>query len=144
MSRNDITGDEIKTKAASAEYRQNHEKIFGQSRPQRGRFIQDPDTGKLIPASEYVSRESKNLMILIDKWDAYESPVSGEVISSRRQRDRDLKANGCRQYEGKQTELQEAQRHKNEQFQKLKSKMHETFERTHYEIEHGYRRINER
>jgi hypothetical protein len=144
VSRNDITGDEIKTKAATTEYRANHEKVFGKTKIQRGRWIQDPETGKLVPASEYVSRGTNSgLMILVDNWDAYESPSTGNVISNRQQRDYDLKASGCRQYEGKQTEIQEASRYRSEQQQKLRSRMQDTFDRTYYEIEHGYRSVND-
>ena len=75
-------------------------------------------------------------MILVKGFDAYESPVSGEVISNHRQRDRDLKASGCRQYEGKQTELKEAAKYKSEQNQKLTRKVTDTMERTYYEIEY--------
>jgi hypothetical protein len=143
VSRNDITGDEIKTKVATPEYRENHEKIFGQTKVQRGRWIQDPETGRLVRSDEYVRKSDPGMMIMVDNWDAYESPTTGNVISNRRQRDYDLKASGCRQYEGKQTELQEAARFNAEKQQKLRSNMQETFERTYYEIEHGYRRVND-
>jgi len=141
VSKNDITGAEQRTKAATPEYRENHERIFGNTKVTRGRYIQDPETGKLIPASEYVPRETKNLMIMVDRWDAYESPVSGEIISNRRQRDRDLKASGCRQYEGKQVEMQEAERYSLQQHDSLMRGAAESFEKTYYEIEHGYRRV---
>ena len=141
VSRNDITGAEQKTKAATPEYREGHEKIFGNKKPQRGRWIQDPESGELIPASEYVSRETKAGMILVKGFDAYESPVSGEVISNHRQRDRDLKASGCRQYEGKTQELQEVAKFKAEKNRQLEQKVTNTLEHAYYEIEHGYRRV---
>ncbi len=141
MSRNEHTGAEQKTKAATPEYRQGHEKIFGNKKPQRGRWIQDPQTGELVPAHEFVSRETTNGMIVVKGFDAYESPVSGEVISNYRQRDRDLKASGCRQYEGKTQELQEASKFKAEQNRLLERKVTNTLEHAYYEIEHGYRRV---
>jgi hypothetical protein len=140
VSRNDITGDALVTKAATPEYREGHERIFGQKPIQRGRFIQDPSTGKLVPAHEYRQQESSKLIVHVDNWDAYESPVSGQVISNRRQRDRDLKESGCRQYEGKQVELQEAQRHQEYKRKEVWSGIRDTMERTWHEIEHGYRR----
>jgi hypothetical protein len=80
-------------------------------------------------------------MILVDQFDAYESPASGEIISNRRQRDRDMKATGCRQYEGRATETIEAERYRQNQSESLRRNVAETFERTYYEIEHGYRRV---
>ena len=136
MSRNEHTGKEMKTGAATPEYRENHQKIFGESKVQRGRFIQDPETGRLVPASEYQRKQSDvNLMVLVKGFDAYESPTTGEVVSNYRQRDYDLKSSGCRQYEGRQTEQQEADRHNKYKREKLRSGMQETFERTYYDIE---------
>lgn len=142
MSRNDITGDEIKTRTITPQYLENHEKIFGEVRVQRGRWIQDPETGKLIKAEEYAHREAeKARFFLMDRWDAYESETSGKIIKNRKEREYDLKTTGCREYQGKQVELQEAERHKAYQRAEMKRDMRETMERTFYEIEHGYRRV---
>lgn len=144
MSRNDITGQEIKTKAATPQYRQRHEEIFGQKKIQRGRWIQDPVTGKLISPAEYSRQESKRLHdIFIDRFEAYESPITDEVIKSRRQRDYDLKSSGCRPYEGFKTEKQEADRYHAYKQQQLSENIKETVHKTMYEITHGYRRVNE-
>jgi hypothetical protein len=139
-ARNDITGDTLITKAATPEFREGHERIFGNKPVQRGRFIQDPETGKLIPAHEYRQRDESKLIVHVDNWDAYESPSTGKVISNRKQRDRDLKESGCRQYEGRHVEVQEAERHKRYEKQKMWGGIRETMEKTYYEIEHGYRR----
>lgn len=139
-ARNDITGDALISKAATDEFRKGHERIFGNKPIQRGRFIQDPATGKLIPAHEYQQREASKLIVHVDQFDAYESPVSGNVISNRRQRDRDLKESGCRQYEGKAIEVQEATRHQQTERKQLINTLMDTAHRTYYEIEHGYRR----
>lgn len=143
MSRNDITGDEIKTRAITPEYLENHEKIFGKTKVQRGRWIQHPQTGKLIRAEEYVAPVSSKgaEYFLMDRWDAYESETSGKVISNRRERDYDLKSTGCREYQGKKIELQEAERHNAYKRAALKQDLRETMARTYYEIEHGYRRV---
>lgn len=142
MSRNDITGDEIKTRNITPEYKQNHERIFGSSKVQRGRWIQDPETGKLIPASEYQRTESKGAQYFqMDRWDPYESETSGKVIRNRREREYDLKSTGCREYQGKDIEVQEANRYKQHQEKRLREGMRETMEKTYYEIEHGYRRV---
>lgn len=141
MARNDITGDEIKTRAITPAYKANHEKIFGNKKIERGRWIQDPVSGELISGEEYNRRQSKAEFLIMDRWDAYESETSGQIISNRKQRDYDLKSTGCRPYEGKQSELQEAQRHNAYKRSQLKHEMRETMEKTYYEIEHGYRSI---
>lgn len=145
MSRNEITGDEIKTKPATQQFRQNHEAIFGQKRIERGRWIQDPATGKLLSPSEYSKQEKQRLHdIFIDRFEAYESPITDEVIKNRRQRDYDLKASGSRPYEGFKTEKQEADRYNFYKEKQLSENIKETVHRTMYEITHGYRRVNER
>lgn len=48
----------------------------------------------------------------IQPWDAYESPATGKYITSYAQRREDMKAAGCRDYEGKESEMRHAQRQK--------------------------------
>lgn len=142
MSRNDITGDEQKTRPITREYVEGYEKIFNTKGVQKGRWIQDPDTGKLVPAKEYVRKETeKARYFLMDRWDPYESETTGNVISNRRQRDYDMKTTGCRPYEGKDIELQRAQAERREMKEKARAERRETMEKTWYEIEHGYRRV---
>jgi hypothetical protein len=144
MSRNPITGDEQKTRPATPEYLAGHEKVFGKTKVQRGRWIQDPETGKLVSASEYVRKETERArFFLMDRWDPYESETTGNVISNRRQRDYDLKSSGCRPYEGKNIELQRANAEKKEMADRAKAERLETMEKTFYEIEHGYRKVRE-
>jgi hypothetical protein len=144
VSRNDITGAEIKTKAATPEFRKGHEAIFGQKRIERGRWIQDPTTGKLVSPAEYARQESKRLHdIFIDRFEPYESPITDEVINNRRKRDYDLKASGSRPYEGFKIEKQEADRYNAYKEKQLSDAMKETVHRTMYEITHGYRRVHE-
>lgn len=45
-------------------------------------------------------------------WEAYESPASGKMITSKAERAKDFKATGTRPWEGIETEKQEAQRQK--------------------------------
>ena len=63
------------------------DRIFGSGMPKRGSYVQDPDTGKLVPKSEYVPKEVKRR-----EWAAihgpiepFVSPVDGTVISDRKQ-----------------------------------------------------------
>jgi hypothetical protein len=44
--------------------------------------------------------------------DAYESPATGKMITSYAQRREDMKASGCRDYEGRESEERQAARQK--------------------------------
>lgn len=46
----------------------------------------------------------------IQPWDAYESPATGKTITSYAQRREDMKASGCRDYEGRESEERQAAR----------------------------------
>lgn len=48
----------------------------------------------------------------IPPWDAYESPATGKLITSKAERHADMKASNTRAWEGMETERQEAERHK--------------------------------
>jgi len=48
----------------------------------------------------------------IQPWDAYQSPATGKMITSYAQRRADMKAAGCRDWEGMANEKQHAQRQK--------------------------------
>lgn len=48
----------------------------------------------------------------IAPWDAYESPATGKLISSYQQRREDMKASGCRDYEGREAEDRHVARQK--------------------------------
>jgi hypothetical protein len=48
-------------------------------------------------------------------WDAYESPATGKMITSYAERREDMKAAGCRDWEGMSSEKQEAAKRKAEQ-----------------------------
>lgn len=43
---------------------------------------------------------------------AYESPATGKIVDGRRQRREDLKASGCREWEGMKAERENADRQK--------------------------------
>jgi hypothetical protein len=71
------------------------------------RWIQDPETLELIPADQYRRKEANAPHLWPDLPD-YVSPVTGKLISGRRQREEDLKRSGCRPYEGRESEMREA------------------------------------
>lgn len=102
-------------------------------------WVQDSKTGKLVPKHEWVNQKNNYPEIIIKDFDAFESPASGEIISSKQKYLDDLKRTGSRPYEGFKTEKMEADKHWQYKQQDLNNKVRETVERTMYEIEHGYR-----
>ena len=54
----------------------------------------------------------------IAPWDAYVSPATGKMINSYSQRRDDMKASGCRDWEGRESE--ERQAHRNKMYQEQK------------------------
>lgn len=149
-AKNDITGDLIQTKTPSKQMIEDLKargelKSIEERRAARGKYKYCKEQGKMIPIAEWNEKYGsaqpvKRHDIFVDNMEAYESPVTGQVITNRRQRDYDLKATGSRPYEGYAIEKQEADKIRAEEDSKLSSRMMETAERTYYEIEHGYRR----
>jgi hypothetical protein len=78
---------------------------------------------------------------IIGEIPAYQSPIDGRVIESRTQRREDMKRNQCRPWEGKQQELNEAQRHRGYAEQHLDRTLHEATARSFYEMPPSKRRI---
>jgi hypothetical protein len=65
-------------------FEENFDKIF-KGKPQRGRFIQDPKTHKMVPAEDYISQDTTGQYAAIHAgFDAFVSPVDGQVIDDRR------------------------------------------------------------
>ena len=65
-------------------FEDNYDKIF-KGKPQRGRFIQDPKTHKMVPAEDYVSKDSSNIYAAIHgDIDSFRSPIDGSIIDDRR------------------------------------------------------------
>lgn len=60
----------------------------------RQRYIQDPETLKLVPADEYV-RPSSNAPYIMGDIQPYQSMVTGEMIGGRRQHREHLRQHGC-------------------------------------------------
>ena len=52
-------------------------------------------------------------------FDSYESPATGKVITNMRERDHDMKASGCREWEGIEQEKKEAARREKYDEEKL-------------------------
>lgn len=146
IARNDITGDLIRTRPSTT-YASNYEQVFGKKGPEKGRFRQDKETGEFIPLDEWVrkygSERKQGPMVICNHFEPFESPVTGEVIQNKRQHNYDLDRNGCRVYEGRESEQKEADRYWKYQDEKFEQKIDHTLNQTAYDIEHGYLKVED-
>ena len=71
----------------SDEYRENYAKIFGdRTRTQTGSWVVHPDTGEVVPRSEYnPPRRGSASASILRSPDAFVSTIDGTVISDRAQ-----------------------------------------------------------
>jgi hypothetical protein len=65
-------------------YEVGHERIFGKSKVQGGRFIRDPETGKFVPAHELKQAKPKGPYVQAD-FVSFKSPIDGKEIRDRNQ-----------------------------------------------------------
>ena len=81
-----------------------------------------------------------DLMLDIQPWAAYESPASGRMITSRKERRDDMARTNSRPWEGLAVEKQEAARQRAYQEQKSDAKLHEAVSRSFYQLDPKKRR----
>lgn len=96
-------------------------------------YMLDKETRQLIPKSEWWEKygeepQGRGPMIINRKFENYVSPTSGETITSFRQREEDMKASGCVDYEP--TLKDEIDRNVIKQEQQLDAMVDETVEHT--------------
>lgn len=75
----------------------------------RRRWVWDRALGKLVEVDTTARTEQRAPMVIPDLPD-YVSPVTGKLVSGRRQRRDDLRRSNSRPWEGKEAEVKEAAR----------------------------------
>lgn len=65
-----------------AKFDANFDRIFGTGKKTKGSYIQDPETGKLVPANEYI-RPAKQSTYVHGDMAPVKSPITGEVFTCR-------------------------------------------------------------
>jgi hypothetical protein len=63
-------------------FEENFDAIFGQKKVERGSFVQDPHTGKLVPKSDY-QRVDPDAPYVQGDIEAFKSPIDGTIIDDR-------------------------------------------------------------
>ena len=95
MARGMVNGESIQSQAATEEYRENHERIFGDRPVQRGRWIWDEAQQKLVRIEDYVPPdEARNAPIMVDRFYEGTKTVDGVDIGSRRKHRQYMKDRG--------------------------------------------------
>jgi hypothetical protein len=107
----------------------------------RQRFIQDRETGELIPANQYT--QAKTHYVMGDLPD-YESPVDGRIVHGRKGRREDLKRTGSRPWEGMDTEAKEAARARAYDEAKADARLDAAARRAYHQLPPDMRRRLER
>lgn len=137
VAKNDITGDLIKTKVNSNQYRENIAKIYG-DKVTSGRSRWCNKSQKMLPIHEWYDvngyPETNQAPMIARAMQEYQSPIDGRIISSKRQRVDDLKRSGCREYEGYESEKRAADTFNRDKEKKWDKRLDGLIERTAIEL----------
>lgn len=100
MARGTVVGEGVVSQAATDEYREAHQRIFGDKPVQRGRFIYDARLGKCVPADEYEPpSEARAAPIMVDRFMEGQRATDGTDIGSRQKRKAYMTAHGVADYD---------------------------------------------
>jgi 2-iminoacetate synthase ThiH len=107
------------------------------------RYRQDPQTNKLLTLREWGQKYPEGVKgevpyMYMKGFTPYVSMTTDKVINNYSEHLNDLHASGCRVYEGRETEVAEAERYKQGKDDKLWANVHETLAQTSHDIDHGY------
>ena len=63
----------------------NFDRIFGKKKVKASKssYVQDPETGKLVPRDEYIRPDTVNAPMVHGDFKAVKSPITGEEITCR-------------------------------------------------------------
>jgi hypothetical protein len=76
-------------------FSEGYGRVFGDAKPQRGKFVWDDKQRKFVPADEYyANRAEADAPFIQPDIQPYQSMATGEMIGGRRQHREHLKANG--------------------------------------------------
>jgi hypothetical protein len=90
-----VNGEGIQSQAATDDYREGHDRIFGDRPVQRGRWIWDESQQKLVRAEDYVPPEhATNAPIMVDRFYENTQSTDGVDIGSRRKHRQYMKDRG--------------------------------------------------
>lgn len=108
----------------------------------RRKFVWSPERNELVEVPTNYNQPPRAHYVIPDTPD-YVSPVSGIVVSGRRQRRDDLRRSNCREWEGLAAEKAEASRRVAYQEQKFDRGLEVAARRAYHELPPAKRRILE-
>lgn len=108
----------------------------------RRKFVWSPERGELVEVPTDFNQPPRAHFVQPDTPD-YVSPVSGLVVSGRRQRRNDLARSGSRPWEGMQAERKEAERRKAYAEQRADANLDRAVRESYYQLPPEKRRILE-
>lgn len=108
----------------------------------RRRFVWSPELNELVEVPTDYNQPPRTHFVQPDTPD-YVSPVSGLVVSGRRQRRNDLARTGSRPWEGMQAERKEADRQRAYFEQKQERRLDHAVRSAYYQLSPEKRRILE-
>jgi len=84
----------IRSRKNSEEFDEEYDRIFGKDKkPERGSWVQDPETGKLIDKAD-LYRVDPNAPAILGSPEPFVSPIDGTLIDDRAQLRRHNKKHG--------------------------------------------------
>lgn len=108
----------------------------------RRRFVWSPERNELVEVPTDYNQPPRTHYVIPDTPD-YVSPVSGVVVSGRRQRRNDLARTGSRPWEGLAAERKEAERRKQYAEQRQEQRLDHAVRSAYYSLSPEKRRILE-
>lgn len=100
MARGMVVDEGIVSQAGTDEFREGYERIFGDRKPQRGRWVWDAEQQKLVPADEYVPPAAKTgTGVMVDRFMEGDRAPDGTDISTRQKRKAWMAATGNADYD---------------------------------------------
>lgn len=139
--RGTAAGEAVVSQANTPDFEAGYERAFGSSEPQKGRWIWDDRTNKLVPVEEYQEPTGDGRVMVLGEahYDGLRM-TDGTVVDSRRKYREYLKATGCA-VAGDYSESLSEQKAKKERARNDAKDRRETIGRSIYQVEKGCRPV---
>ena len=100
MARGTVVGEQVVSQASTEEFRQGYDAAFGAPKVQRGRWVWDEQTRRLVSADGYVAPPSKaGTTICSGRWHEGQTAPDGTDIGTPARRRAWMKATGNADYD---------------------------------------------
>lgn len=149
-SRNDITGDLIQTKGLTRKDIDDfRERGLSMSIEERKRKVREHNEQrarekhqKAVERRQRLSEKSYNggafPQFYVDNFEPFQSMVTHDHVTNKRQLQYELESNNCRVYEGREAEQKEADRNNAYKDAEMEAAIEDSILDTYHQIEHGY------